>query len=153
MSTSNDRALESFKFWRSKSYKGKQITREVACGLIAQEDQESSFDWTAVGDHGEAFSCFQWHPVRAKAIKAGCGIDVMDVKHLNHDLALQAAWWELTHDEHHALDMIVATKTAYDAGAAGATYFERPEAKTEPELRGNKAMYWLEYFDKNYPSL
>jgi hypothetical protein len=137
-------AATIYKFWI-----GSGFTPEVASGLLAQADAESSLNPAAVGDHGAAFGIDQWHENRARAIKAGCGVDLRATPKPSLSDQLKAALWELKHTEAAALRHVVAAKTAYDAGFAAAKYWERPGAPGQPDKRGKTAEKWAAYFAKN----
>ena len=131
---------ESFLFWLSVGQ-----TREFAAGLCAQEYAESTSNSHALGDHGQAFGLFQFHPNRCEAIRKGCGVDMQ--KFPPHLDQLKGAWWEFQHDEKHAYAHIAAAKTAYDAGHAAAQYWERPAKATDWDRRGGIAQMFLAAFD------
>ena len=55
---------EMYDYIRSKG-----LSHNHTLGLLANIDRESSFDIDAVGDSGTSFGLFQWHGVRATAMK------------------------------------------------------------------------------------
>jgi hypothetical protein len=121
-----------------------------AAAMLAQADAESSLDPNAVGDHDHAFGLHQLHTNRIILICdgneqwPGCGIDVSKLPPLVNQL--EAVWWELLHSESHALKMIQAAKTSYDAGFAASAWYERPGAPGQNVKRGNRAAFWSSYF-------
>jgi hypothetical protein len=131
----------------------KGFTPEQACAPVANASAESSLNPKALGDHGIAFGLFQLHTDRCELIRdggqgyKGCGIDLMTFPPI--DKQLDAIWHELTHSEHHALAMIKAAKTAYDAGYAMSKYYERPGAVGQAERRGAGSQKWFEWFSTN----
>ncbi len=144
----NAAAATIYQFWLgAKLPHGQKFAPCHAAGLLAQADAESSLNPQAVGDHDKAFGLFQWHGARAAAIRSGCGIDLTTLPPLADQL--EAALWELTVPEHHALQMILATTTAYDAGYAAARFWERPGSTLQYAKRGDKAEAWAVYFAKH----
>ena len=140
-----ENAKTVYGFWR-----GVGLSHAVACGFVANADAESSIDPTLIGDNGKAFGLHQWHMDRVALIRdggqgyKGCGIDVATQTDLPSQL--RAALWELTHSEHHALGLIKATTTAYDAGATICRAFERSGLSAQPDKRGKAAQTWDTYF-------
>ena len=138
-------ALEIYRFWVANCFSHVQ-----ACGMVANADAESSCDPTLVGDEGKAHGLHQWHDDRRILIRdggegyKGCGIDV--ATHLDLVSQLRAAAWELAHSEHHALGLIKATTTAYDAGATICRAFERSGLSAQPDKRGKAAQTWDPHF-------
>jgi hypothetical protein len=138
-------AKESFEFWQVNGF-----TDFEALGIVANEDAESSFISSAVGDNGTAFGNFQWHDDRCALILngndkiAGCGINVKtDFVHAHQ---LQACLFELNNFETHALAMLKVTTNAYDAAASFCNYFERAGSPNAMNVRGAKAVKWAAYF-------
>lgn len=78
---------ESMKFWLSQGY-----SRAQAAALVANEQRESNFNPSAIGDNGQAKGIFQWHPDRRQRILASTGIDIDKAGHADQ---LKAAAWEL----------------------------------------------------------
>ena len=138
-------ALEIYRFWVASGFSHVQ-----ACGMVANADAESSCDPTLIGDLGKAHGLHQWHDDRRILIRDGgqgykvCGIDLATQTDLPSQL--RAALWELTHSEHHALGLIKATTTAYDAGATICRAFERSGLSAQPDKRGKAAQTWDTYF-------
>ncbi len=135
-------AATIYSFWLSAGFSPAQ-----AAGLLAQADAESSLNPQAVGDHDKAFGLFQWHGVRAAAIKRGFGIDVKTLPPIEDQL--KAALWELNHTEHGALMRIRMARTAYEAGHDACRYWERPGSTEQYAKRGDKAESWAVYFTKH----
>ncbi len=125
-----------YDWWRAQGFDD-----AFACGMLAQADHESSCDPTAVGDKGKASGLFQLHTDRARLINAGCGIDVTKLPPLEKQC--EAVLWELHHSEKHALAMILAAATPFDAGVAACRYYERPGVGGGQDAkRGLTAQMW-----------
>jgi hypothetical protein len=107
-----------------------------AVGILAQFNQESSLDPTAVGDKGTAFGLGQWHGDRCQAMANGIEIDPRTNKNLIDQC--RAAWWELLSPERAAFEIIMAAADPYDAGLAGCMWM-RPAAD-ERDKRGKEAV-------------
>ncbi len=121
-------------------------TREMALGIIANEDQESGFNPGARGDGGAGVSSFQWHPDRQRAILQGTGIDVTD-PNISHTDAVRAMLWEAQHgNDPQARQAWEAMKNAGSPRQAAAIFsrlFERPLARdAEAANRGASAEVW-----------
>ena len=101
-------ARESFNFWSPL------VRLPIhAHALLGNEDGETSFRPSVVGDHGEAFGPFQWHEARIEMIRAGCGIDVRSASHLDQ---LRAAHWEMTEGAYRRVwPALMATTTLWSA--------------------------------------
>ena len=101
-------AAESYAFWISVGAKPVH-----AYALLGNEDGETSFVFSAVGDHGEAHGMFQWHDARADAILKGCGIDVRKASHADQ---LRAAHYEMTKGWYKGVwPALMATETIWAA--------------------------------------
>lgn len=137
-------AVTIYKFWI-----GNGFTPAQACGLLAQADAESSLNPNAIGDHDEAFGIHQWHSGRAKAIKKGCGVNLMMHPLPSLEDQLKAAFWELKGPEHLAMEKIMQAKTAFAAGSAACQFWERPGALGQPAKRGLEAEKWAVYFSEH----
>lgn len=120
------------------------FTPEQACGVVANAEAESGFNYKATGDGGLANGLFQWHPDRCEAMRKGTGIDVMSMPPV--DEQLQALLWELKHRETGALKHLQASDTAFNAGYNFCRYFERPASESEWTKRGYLAKKWMTYF-------
>ena len=142
--TQKETAHQIYGFWT-----GVGLTSEQACGLLAQADAESSLNYKAIGDHGEAFGLHQLHLNRIELIRdgnkqyKGCGIDISKLPPVADQL--KAVWHELNNSEHGSLAKIKATKTASDSGAVACKYYERPASSAEPIKRGVTAQGWYDY--------
>lgn len=119
-----------------------------ACGIVAQAQGESAFEPTAIGDHDNAVGLFQLWPARRMAIRLGCGINITPQTSIADQCA--GIWWELQNPERHALAMIQAAKTPYDAGYAASKYYERSAIASDPDKRGNFAVTWAVTFGVIY---
>lgn len=123
---------DSIAFWLRNGYSPAQ-----AAALVANEQRESNFNSSAVGDGGRARGIFQWHPDRQSAILKGTGIDVRSA---SHDDQLKAALWELNHTESRANDLLRRSNDASDAAGVLSRYGLRPaDANGEAAVRGNLA--------------
>ena len=131
-------AATIFKFFR-----GKGLTLEQACGVLAQADAESSLRPSVVVDHGEAHGLFQLHEDRRRRSRRGCGIDVATA---NVEQQCAAVWWELQHSEHLAYRGLLAALTADEAGQAMCRLYERPASALQLAKRGQCAEKWVVYF-------
>ena len=115
-----------------------------AAAMVEQAFAESSFDLDARGDNDAAFSLFQDHTARCAAIKAATGIDIE--KSPTVEQVVEAVLWELENPEHAALEKILATTNAYDAGYAACEYYERAGAPGQPAKRAAATVLWAAYF-------
>jgi hypothetical protein len=140
-------AREIHAFWLSEKQ-----TPIFAAAMLAQADAESSLSPNAIGDNGSAWGLYQLHMDRIVLIRdgdaerklPGCGIDVSKLPPLVKQL--EAVWFELQHSESHALKMIQAAATSYDAGYAACKFYERAGAPGQNVKRGNRAVFWASYF-------
>ena len=138
-------ARESYSFW-----KGKGFSDAGASAMVANEKQESSFNPTAVGDHGTAGGIEQWHKDRRDAILGKTGIDVWGADHLHQ---LEAAYREM-HDgidagAGRAYNRIRGATSASDAAASAVDDLERPLDRTgNRRVRGAMAESYQQYFQK-----
>ncbi len=147
-------AQEACDFLTSKS-----VALIHICGLLAQEEAESQFETTALGDRGlvtrkyHACGIFQWWDYAADPtkldnsrigiIKEKCKIDLRTFP--PHLVQWNAAWWELNNPEKHAWQKILTATTAYEAGALASEYWIRPR-KDEGDKRGKLANNWYQFF-------
>jgi hypothetical protein len=132
LANANAIVKESYDFWKASGF-----TFEQRCGLLGNEEGETSFRPRAIGDHGEAFGIFQWHAGRADLIRdgglvgghkiAGCGIDVRGASHADQ---LKAALFELQHFETAAYDALKSAKTIEEAIAALVVKYERSASRS-----------------------
>jgi hypothetical protein len=138
--TINSLATESYNYWLSVG-----LTPAQACGLLASEQGESSFDARAVGDHDQAFGVFQHHTNRVLAILKGCGIDIRTASHIDQ---LQATHWELTEGAEKGVWTTLKTaKTPSDAARIIVICFERPANKASAiAKRSLYAEHWATFF-------
>jgi hypothetical protein len=91
--------------------------------LIGNEAGEASFLAHPVGDHGEAFGCFQWHLPRILDMVKGCGIDVRTA---SHGQQIAAAHWEMTKGSYRKVwPALMATTTVEEAVTVLVRDFER----------------------------
>jgi len=144
-------------------FTNKKLDHYASSSLVTMAEGESSFRHDALGDKGkdgvaQAFGLYQihWHP-RGEAIFGGCRVDLRTFPPVGDQL--QAIWWELNNPEHHALLMIntgqlpdpktpgaLLPRDAYTAGYMATRYYERPGAPGQAEKRGQRTIFWSDYF-------
>ena len=98
-------------------------TREQAEGIVANGILESGLKPNAVGDNGQAYGAFQWHPDRQAQFEKLFGHSIRNST-LQEQLAFKQ--WELTHSQSLAGTMIGGAKTASDAATLDSLYDQRP---------------------------
>lgn len=98
-------------------------TPAQVAGILANIQAESGFNPGAVGDNGQAYGLFQWHPDRQRAFRLWSGHDIRQST-MAEQLAF--AQWELTHTEAAAGAALRRSQTRAQAGAAFSLGFERP---------------------------
>ncbi len=111
-------ARESFFFWRTNG-----APLHVCWSCLGNEQRETGFNWTAVGDKhsGGAHGIAQWHEARRQVILKGCGIDVNTAGHKGQ---LSAMLWELKQTGLWA--KLLASKSVEEACDILVRLFERP---------------------------
>jgi hypothetical protein len=100
------------------------LPEHVVHGIMMNGKDESNFDPNAVGDNGAALGILQWNGPRKRALEAfasSVGGSPTDPK-----IQAQFTLAELGGSEKAALDAMMATKSAGEAGAAFVNQFERP---------------------------
>ena len=132
---------ESYAFWISKGF-----THEQACGIIANEDQESSFNPKSV--NGNAVGIFQWMGERKTTIQRKYEKDILTMSHLEQ---LEAAYWEMTStSESKVLDPLKQAKSSEEAARIFVQIYERPgDLNSEIQIRGAKANTFEMLLDPN----
>jgi hypothetical protein len=113
-----------------------------AYGAASNIFQECSFVPNLYGDGGKAYGLCQWHGDRQARFKKQFGKPIQEASTIEQ---LQFMNWELRNPEKGAGDKLMATKTAYDAGAAFSRWYERPKAvQAEMQKRGQRAQEWFD---------
>lgn len=120
------------------------LTKEQACGVVANVQAESGFDINNVGDGGLARGLFQMHPDRRNVIWDGAK---HDMKHGDIEEQCKGALWELQHVELHAYGKLKEAETPYQAGYNWCRYYERPASHLEWIKRGRIAEKWYHHFN------
>lgn len=113
-------------------------TREQASGIVANLDQESNLDPTAIGDSGRARGVAQWHPDRQADFKAWSG---KDIQQSTLEDQLNFVNYELSQGkERSAGDRLRESSSASEAASIVSKYYERPKDREgEAVRRGVKA--------------
>lgn len=113
-------------------------TRQQAIGIVANLDQESSLDPTAIGDGGKAVGVAQWHPDRQAEFKKWKG---KDIRQSTLEDQLDFVNYELSQGkERSAGDKLRGTSSASEAASIVSKYYERPaDREGEATRRGAKA--------------
>ena len=142
-------AARVFNAWRRR-----RVSDAFAVGMLAQADMESAFRTDLVGDHGQAYSMYQWHWVpRGQAILNATGVDVRNER--NVDRIVEAAWWELAgahgmgEVERRAFQLLKSAPDAAFAARAACTYFEGAGAADAAERRAHDAEFWATWVQRN----
>jgi hypothetical protein len=121
------------------------LTKEQASGMVASLFTESNLrndvyghGAEAKGMPGEAYGIAQWHKDRQAEFAKFIGHDIHSS---TFEEQLAFAYYEITSGkEQTAGRMIRGARTAYEAGAASSTYYERPKDKYGNAIvRGNLA--------------
>lgn len=129
------------------------LTPAAACGVLANIEYESDFDYNLYGDSGSSYGICQWHNERLSNMKSYCNKNGLDWQSLEGQLYFLK--YELStnkSDTGYILDKLKGIKNnadgAYEAGYDWCYYFERPSNKaSRADSRGTKAMdvYWPKY--------
>ena len=129
------------------------LTPAAACGVLANIECESDFNYNLVGDNGTSYGICQWHNERLTNMKSYCAKNGYAYNSL--DGQLHFLQYELSankSDTGYIMDKLKSVGNtadgAYQAGYDWCYYFERPSNRTaKAETRGNKAKnyYWLQY--------
>lgn len=128
------------------------LTPAAACGVLANIECESDFNYNVVGDNGTSYGICQWHNERFSNLKSWCAQNGYSYTSLDGQLNFMK--YELTtkkSDTSYILDKLKAVENtadgAYRAGYDWCYYYERPANRTaKAENRGNKAKNY--YFPK-----
>lgn len=129
------------------------LTPAAACGVLANIEYESDFDYNLYGDSGSSYGICQWHAERFSNLKNFCSKNGYSWQSL--DGQLNFLKYELTNnpsDTGYILDKLKSIKNsadgAYEAAYDWCYYFERPANRTsQSENRGYvaKTTYWPKY--------
>ena len=127
-----------------------KLTTAAACGVLANIEQESSFQPTVFGDQGTSFGLCQWHNDRFSALRGYCsalGLDYRTVEgqlaYLRYELGTRYTSLLLTLQ---SLDN--TPDSAYRAAYLWCIQFEKPSnAQVKAVQRGELARgkYWARY--------
>ena len=129
------------------------LTPAAACGVLANIECESDFDYNLVGDNGTSYGICQWHNERLSNMKSFCAKNGYAYNSLEGQLRfLQYELSANKSDTGYIMDKLESVSNtpegAYQAGYDWCYYFERPSNRTaKAETRGNKAKnyYWPLY--------
>ena len=104
----------------------------AASGLMANFDQESSFNPMISGDNGSSFGLCQWNKSRKDALVSYCTSNGLDYRSLSGQLSFM--YYELRNEYPDLLNTLKSTVNtsngAYNAGYRFCYDFERPAALT-----------------------
>jgi len=133
------------------------LTPAAACGVLANIEYESDFDYMLYGDGGTSFGICQWHNERWDNMIDFCNRNKLSWKSLDGQLAFLN--YELTNygcDTGYILSKLVDIENtadgAYEAAYKWCYYFERPANREyQSDKRGTRAKnyYWPKY-GQNY---
>lgn len=129
------------------------LTPAAACGVLANIEYESEFDYNLYGDSGSSYGICQWHAERLTNMKNYCAKNGYSwqslegqLNFLKYELATNKSDTGAIIDK--LKDTTNTAEGAYKAGYDWCYYFERPANKaSRAENRGNSAMtvYWPKY--------
>lgn len=129
------------------------LTPAAACGVLANIQYESDFNYNLTGDNGTSYGICQWHNERLTNMKNYCSKNGYDWKSLEGQLNFLK--YELAtnkSDTGYIIDKLKSAENtadgAYKAGYDWCYYFERPANKVaKSENRGARARdyYWPKY--------
>ena len=119
---------------------GAGLNLAAICGVLANMDNESGFDPTAVGDSGTSYGLCQWHNERKTNVQNYCRQKYGDIASLQGQVeffiqeAQGSIWGTLS-------SVSNDTQGAYKAGYTMCYEFERPSDKANKSIsRGNLAV-------------
>ena len=129
------------------------LTPAAACGVLANIEYESDFNYNLTGDNGTSYGICQWHNERLSNMKSYCAKNGYAYNSLDGQLHfLQYELATNKSDTGYILDKLKSAANnadgAYKAGYDWCYYFERPANKTsKAENRGSRARnyYWPKY--------
>ena len=144
-----------YKFLTSNGYNA-----AVACGILANIEQESNFNPNDVGDNGSSYGICQWHDGndsnRFTLLKTYCKNNGLDYKNINAQLKFLK--YELESDFSSFNKRMKAypntSQGAYDSAYDWCVNFEKPDDKVNKgKSRGARARdyYWPTYADSATP--
>jgi len=132
------------------------LNSAAACGVLANIECESDFNYHLWGDNGTSYGICQWHNERLTNMKNYCAKNGLDWTSLEGQLYFLR--YELVtnkSDTGYIIDKLAAVENnasgAYKAGYDWCYYFERPANKdAKSNSRGNlaKNTYWPVYGNK-----
>jgi hypothetical protein len=127
----------------------------VALGMLANAEAESKLDiFSTSSEHATPtkFGLYRWSYARAKTIKNGCGVDVINSRYPGEQV--EAAMWELKYAPHHrclGLTEMQSCWTAANAAHWGYALFilsESNQPTPDSKNRSNMARRWARYYLK-----
>lgn len=131
------RAAECYNAWKDLG-----VTQNFAIAMMTQAEFESAYKCEVIGDHHQAFNCYQWHwSPRGEAILKATGIDVRTEKSIKK--IVEAAWWELNHTHNHARETIEAQQTLWSMTVEACKLFEGAGAPGAAARRAEGAVRWF----------
>ncbi len=127
------------------------LNTAAAAGLLANFEQESSFDPSLSGDSGSSYGLCQWNKSRKTALINYCNSNGLDYTTLNGQLSY--LYYELQNEYPSLLSTLRSTANnssgAYNAGYRFCYDFERPASReSKSQSRGSSAS--RTYFPKYY---
>lgn len=127
------------------------LNTAAACGLLANFEQESSFNPTLSGDSGSSYGLCQWNKSRKTALINYCNSHGLSYSTLQGQLSY--LYYELQNEYPSLLSTLRSTANnsngAYNAGYRFCYDFERPASReSKSQSRGSSAS--RTYFPKYY---
>lgn len=118
------------------------LNTAAAAGLLANFEQESSFNPTLSGDSGSSYGLCQWNKSRKSALINYCNSRGLDYSSLNGQLSY--LYYELQNEYPSLLSTLRSTANsssgAYNAGYRFCYDFERPASReSKSQSRGSSA--------------
>ena len=130
-----------------------KLTPAAACGVLANIEYESSFDWLREGDSGDSFGLCQWNTSRKDNLINYCIDNKLSYRTL--DGQLQFLKYELSNQPWNTGYILNKIKNidntaqgAYDIAGLWCKHFEVPEnIPYQSRIRGERARdyYWPKY--------
>ena len=152
----HDHAQRIYAYFNSRSSPRGTMRDIHAAAMVEQADAEASFFLDVWGDIYTAYGLWQWHDDRLtricdflKAPKPVCTGKLTAKNGLSLAQQCEGVWHEFQTSESAAFALLLATDTAYDAGATACRKYERAGAKGQPEIRGSRTILWLDWLLKN----
>ncbi|ARN82155.1 phage tail tip lysozyme [Methylocystis bryophila] len=148
----HERALSIYRFFDGKSSPRGTLRAHHAAAMVEQADAESSFFIDAWGDLYTAYGLWQMHDDRLArgcqflgVAKPLCAGRLTAKNGLSLTQQCEIAWREFQTTESLAFALLLSTTNAHDAGAVACAKYERAGAKSQPEIRGQRALAWLNW--------